>query len=129
MFSRNNGWLLLDDPDVLLLHIGTNGPDQAGLTQFVTSSFFLKPDLKMVVAQIIPKTNNNEANTRPSFRRRCADNPRLHIDRPGPRFGQREFAVADSDRHPKVSAVPVCFGIPDVTHEHDGGRFCADDFQ
>ena len=55
------GWLATDDPDVILLHIGTNQRDRAGLNTFVSMTFDQKPTVKIVVAQIIPKSNNGAA--------------------------------------------------------------------
>ena len=56
-----SGWLATDNPDVILLHIGTNGRDVNGLNTFLTNTFSQRPDVKVIVAQIIPKSNNTAA--------------------------------------------------------------------
>ncbi len=57
-------WLNTDDPDIVLLHVGTNNSDMAGTAEPVTSETQLsslvqtivntKPDAHVIVAQIIP---------------------------------------------------------------------------
>ena len=59
------GWLNADDPDVVLLHIGTNNLDLKGYSEPVASEADLKnlvqtivdtkPNAKVIVAQIIPQ--------------------------------------------------------------------------
>jgi methionine-rich copper-binding protein CopC len=48
-------WLAADDPDVILLKIGTNGWDTAGLNTLVNTITTTKPDVRLIIAQIIPK--------------------------------------------------------------------------
>jgi lysophospholipase L1-like esterase len=50
-------WIAEDDPDMILLKIGTNGmgPDSPGkLNTLVSTIFTAKPEVQLVVAQIIP---------------------------------------------------------------------------
>jgi len=53
-----NGWLAKDDPDIVLIHLGTNGRDTAGLDGLIGDITTTKPNVKVVLAQIIPKQNN-----------------------------------------------------------------------
>lgn len=58
-------WIAADDPDVILLHIGTNGIGPSSPSQLetlVSTIFTAKPTVKLVVAQIIPAVAYN-ANT------------------------------------------------------------------
>ncbi len=48
-------WLATDDPDVILLKIGTNSQDQSGLDTLVDTITKTKPNLHLIVARIIPK--------------------------------------------------------------------------
>jgi len=48
-------WLASDDPDVILLKIGTNSQDQSGLDTLVNTITTTKPNLHLIVAQIMPK--------------------------------------------------------------------------
>ncbi|MES2660957.1 MAG: hypothetical protein V4689_20190 [Verrucomicrobiota bacterium] len=55
-------WIAADDPDVILLHIGTNGigaGSPAELNTLVGTIFTAKPTVKLVVAQIIPSVSYN----------------------------------------------------------------------
>lgn len=55
-------WIATDDPDVILLHIGTNGigaSSPADLATLVNTIFTAKPAVKLVVAQIIPAVAYN----------------------------------------------------------------------
>lgn len=47
-------WLAADDPDIILLMIGTNGQDTTGLNTLVNTIVTHKPDAQLIVAQIIP---------------------------------------------------------------------------
>jgi hypothetical protein len=48
-------WLASDDPDIILLKIGTNSQDQSGLNTLVTTITTTKPDAHLIIAQIMPK--------------------------------------------------------------------------
>ncbi len=49
-------WLAADDPDVILLKIGTNGGwDTAGLNTLVNTITTTKPNVHLIIAQIIPR--------------------------------------------------------------------------
>jgi lysophospholipase L1-like esterase len=48
-------WLASDNPDVILLKIGTNSQDQSGLNTLVNTITTTKPDCHLIVAQIMPK--------------------------------------------------------------------------
>jgi Bacterial Ig-like domain len=50
-------WLATDNPDVILLHIGTNSADRTGLDTLVQTIVTTKPDLRLIVAKIIPRYN------------------------------------------------------------------------
>lgn len=50
-------WLAADEPDVILLMIGTNSQDQTGLDTLVNTIVTARPALHLVIAQIIPKYN------------------------------------------------------------------------
>jgi lysophospholipase L1-like esterase len=52
-------WLTSDDPDVILLKIGTNSQDQDGLDTLVNTITTNKPDAHLIVAQIMPKFSCN----------------------------------------------------------------------
>ncbi len=51
------GWLAADDPDIILLMIGTNGQDIAGLNSLVNNIVDAQPNAQLVVAEIIPYFN------------------------------------------------------------------------
>ncbi len=48
-------WLATDNPDVILLKIGTNSQDQTGLDTLVNTIVTTKPDLYLIIAEIMPK--------------------------------------------------------------------------
>ena len=48
-------WLASDDPDIILLKIGTNSQDQSGLDTLVNTITTTKPDCHLIIAQIMPK--------------------------------------------------------------------------
>ncbi|MBC2603178.1 GDSL-type esterase/lipase family protein [Puniceicoccus vermicola] len=48
-------WLAADDPDLILLKIGTNGQDQNGLDKLVDTITTASPDSHLIIAQIMPK--------------------------------------------------------------------------
>src|ERR1035437_4279035 len=50
------------------------------------------------------------------------------VDLPGLGFREREFAVADFDRHPEGARVPEGAGRPAISDVDDGGGFGAGDF-
>jgi hypothetical protein len=50
-----SSWLASQDPDIILLKIGTNGQDQAGLQTLVNTITTTKPDCHLIIAQIMPK--------------------------------------------------------------------------
>ncbi len=55
-------WIATDDPDVILLHIGTNGiglNSPGELNTLVANIFAAKPVVKLVVAQIMPTISYN----------------------------------------------------------------------
>ena len=47
-------WLASDDPDVILLKIGTNGQDTGALNTLVNTIVTNKPDAHLIVAEIMP---------------------------------------------------------------------------
>ena len=60
--SNVAAWIATDNPDVILLHIGTNGigaSSPTDLDTLVSSIFTAKPTVKLVVAQIIPTVSYN----------------------------------------------------------------------
>lgn len=48
-------WLAADDPDIILLKIGTNSQDKSGLQTLVDTITTTKPDCHLIIAQIMPK--------------------------------------------------------------------------
>lgn len=54
-------WLAQDDPDIVLLMIGTNKKDQKELDTLVDRITTTKPDCQLIVAQIIPRINYDQA--------------------------------------------------------------------
>lgn len=60
MFDRSSGpsWFDIDDPDVVLLHIGTNGQFTGQIDNLIGNIFNAKSDVKIIVSQIIPKLNS-----------------------------------------------------------------------
>jgi hypothetical protein len=48
-------WLASDNPDIILLKIGTNSQDQTGLNTLVSTITTTKPNAHLIIAQIIPK--------------------------------------------------------------------------
>ena len=48
-------WLANDDPDIILLKIGTNGLIPQGLDDLVDTITTTKPDCHLIIAQIMPK--------------------------------------------------------------------------
>ena len=60
--SNVAAWIASDNPDVILLHIGTNGigaSSPSDLNTLVDTIFTAKPTVKLVVAQIIPTVAYN----------------------------------------------------------------------
>ena len=53
--SGRPGWLMTDNPDIVLLHIGTNGQFANALDELVSSIVNAKPEAHLLVATIIPK--------------------------------------------------------------------------
>jgi hypothetical protein len=53
--SHIHAWLAEDDPDVILLKIGTNHQDRKGLDAVVTSIVTSKPHVHLIIAEIMPK--------------------------------------------------------------------------
>jgi hypothetical protein len=51
-----SSWLASQDPDIILLKIGTNGQDQAGLQTLVNTITTTKPNCHLIIAQIMPKS-------------------------------------------------------------------------
>ncbi|MES2658731.1 MAG: Ig-like domain-containing protein [Verrucomicrobiota bacterium] len=56
-------WLATDNPDVILLHIGTNSADRTGLDTLVQTIVSTKPDLQLLVARIIPRYSYDQTTT------------------------------------------------------------------
>jgi hypothetical protein len=50
-----SSWLASQDPNIILLKIGTNGQDQAGLQNLVNTITTTKPYCHLIIAQIMPK--------------------------------------------------------------------------
>lgn len=50
-----SSWLASQDPDIILLKIGTNGQDQAGLQTLVNTITTTEPGCHLIIAQIMPK--------------------------------------------------------------------------
>ena len=50
-------WLTTDNPDIILLKIGTNAQDQSGLNTLVNTIVTNQPDAQLIIAQIMPKFN------------------------------------------------------------------------
>jgi hypothetical protein len=48
-------WLASDDPDIILLKIGTNSQDQNGLNTLVNTIVTTKPNAYLIIAGIMPK--------------------------------------------------------------------------
>jgi hypothetical protein len=48
-------WLASDDPDIILLKIGTNSQDQSGLNTLISTITTNNPDSHVIVAEIMPK--------------------------------------------------------------------------
>ena len=48
-------WLAAEEPEIILLKIGTNSQDQSGLNTLVSYITTNKPDIHVIVAQIMPK--------------------------------------------------------------------------
>jgi Bacterial Ig-like domain len=48
-------WLAADNPDIILLKIGTNSQDQSGLNTLVNTITTTKPNAHLIIAQIMPK--------------------------------------------------------------------------
>ena len=48
-------WLAADNPDIILLKIGTNSQDQGGLETLVNTITTTKPNAHLIIAQIMPK--------------------------------------------------------------------------
>lgn len=53
--SNISSWLAADDPDIILLKIGTNSQDKSGLQTLVDTITTTKPDCHLIIAQIMPK--------------------------------------------------------------------------
>jgi hypothetical protein len=54
------GWLNSDDPDLVLLKIGTNEQNTNTLHTIVGTIFETKPDVRLIIAQIMPKISYQE---------------------------------------------------------------------
>ncbi|HKK18556.1 MAG TPA: GDSL-type esterase/lipase family protein [Opitutales bacterium] len=54
-------YLAEDDPDLVLLMIGTNKQDRKGLDKLVNTITSTKPEANMILAQIIPKTTYQQS--------------------------------------------------------------------
>ena len=52
-------WLAADDPDVILLKVGTNAWDTVGLNTLVNTITTTKPNVHLIIAQIIPRYTYN----------------------------------------------------------------------
>jgi lysophospholipase L1-like esterase len=50
-----SSWLASQDPNIILLKIGTNSQDQPGLQTLVNTITTTKPDCHLIIAQIMPK--------------------------------------------------------------------------
>jgi lysophospholipase L1-like esterase len=50
-------WLAAEEPEIILLKIGTNSQDTGGLNTLVNYITTNKPDINIIVAQIMPKIN------------------------------------------------------------------------
>lgn len=50
-----SSWLASQDPDIILLKIGTNAQDQTGLQTLVNTITTTKPECHLIIAQIMPK--------------------------------------------------------------------------
>jgi hypothetical protein len=48
-------WLASDNPDIILLKIGTNAQDRKGLNALVNSIVTSKPNAQLIIAEIMPK--------------------------------------------------------------------------
>lgn len=48
-------WLANDEPDIILLKIGTNSQDQSGLDTLVNTITTQRPNLHLIIAEIMPK--------------------------------------------------------------------------
>lgn len=61
-FLYNNivNWLSMDDPDIILLHIGTNSLDTRTLGNLINRIVTTKPDAQVIVAEIIPNFTYNQ---------------------------------------------------------------------
>jgi hypothetical protein len=57
-------WLAADDPDVILLKIGTNNRDTTGLNTLVNTITTTKPNVHLIIAQIIPRYTYNDTYTK-----------------------------------------------------------------
>ena len=55
------GWINQDDPDVILLKLGTNDRNANALDSLIGNIIDAKSDVSIVLSQIIPKFNNNLA--------------------------------------------------------------------
>ncbi len=54
-----SSWLNIDDPDIILLHIGTNSQNTSDLNTLVNNITTQKPNAHLIVAQIIPNYTYN----------------------------------------------------------------------
>jgi hypothetical protein len=54
-------WLAADNPDIILLMIGTVSQDQSGLDTLVNTITTTKPDAQLIIAEIIPKYTYQQA--------------------------------------------------------------------
>lgn len=58
--ANTPNWLVADDPDLILMHIGTNGQGfTSQLDELLTNIVISRPDVEVIVAEIIPKRNYN----------------------------------------------------------------------
>lgn len=53
--SNISSWLATDNPDIILLMIGTNSKDPTGLDTLVNTITTNKPNCQLIIAQIIPR--------------------------------------------------------------------------
>lgn len=61
VLANISDWLEADDPDVILLHIGTNGQFSDRLDQLLGTIVAARPDVQVLVAEIIPKLDFNQS--------------------------------------------------------------------
>lgn len=58
--ANGPGWLLEDEPDVILMHVGTNGQQfTTELDSLISHVVATRPEVQILLAEIIPKRNFN----------------------------------------------------------------------